>query len=109
MSIILPAAPASAANLDGTCDSGEYGMYDVVFWEPGIHDRSDAQVADFSGLSWFGVGGFMNNDTSSLWNRTGSTKCLYQFASFGQPSYCLGMNTSAGTLGAMDQNGSSYK
>lgn len=108
VAILLPASPAAAANLDGTCDTNEFCLYDLPNFTPGIHDRSKSEIDTFSGLSWWGVGGFINNDTESLWNRKSVRRCLYEDTNQGGSSFCLNANSSAGSLGVMANAGSSY-
>jgi surface antigen len=83
--ILSPASPASAADRDGTCDSGEFCYYFNSDNEGSISDFTDSvsdygtdqpSCYEFKGAG-NGKGECIKNQAASVWNRTSKTVRVY--------------------------------
>lgn len=92
-------APASAAARNGVCDAGEFCLYrdrnfagPIMDWPGGFDDD---RYAD----NRYPSGHYLDDTTSSVWNRSNCQVSIWQHRFFGDPGITLAAGAKKNTAG----------
>jgi hypothetical protein len=98
LSTVAP-APASANVRNGVCDAGEFCLFldpnftgPVMDWPRGVDDDRYADNHTPSGY-------YLDDVTSSVWNRSNCTVSIWQHRFFGDPGITLAAGAKRNTAG----------